>query len=345
MGRPTFPRQRSRGQLARRNSITRGSDKVQDGHHKRRSHGSTGARLPRTSPSAGRASREERPWLGGLYFTDLVFIAFTYSVNLLRTCGLAELADIAFKGLVYVCECDMAGDVGVWRLKWMLRFPSHAPALRPLLPMVSKQATGIDPGKAARPSQTTCATKPQVYAAQTAGLLVRVRDNGWGSATSLYLLVRARARLSVRTLARPTLAVSPHCPAPHSLCDRQLSAPSPEDPVCRGDHWSVCLLEDRWRVQRNGAGVYRPPAHACTGHSRCSARTAGSTPAGAQVSRLSTQQGRPLTHGGAAYQHGITECDDAPLPSWRRLLPRQRCLLRRGSFAAARKGLCLGRAE
>jgi acetyl esterase/lipase len=60
------------------------------------------ARHPTSPSSIGRGSKAEKPWLGGLFFTDLVFIAFTYSINLLRTCGLAELADVAFKGLAYV---------------------------------------------------------------------------------------------------------------------------------------------------------------------------------------------------------------------------------------------------
>lgn len=97
----SFPRQRSRGQLARRNSITRGSDTVKEKRRigKRRAN----ARHP-TSPLYDSDYREEKPWLGGLFFTDLVFIAFTYSINLLRTCGLAELADIVLKGLVYARE-------------------------------------------------------------------------------------------------------------------------------------------------------------------------------------------------------------------------------------------------
>ncbi|PWN35955.1 alpha/beta-hydrolase, partial [Meira miltonrushii] len=64
---------------------------------------STKAKLASVSSRGGKqqARSTERPWLGGLYFTDIIFIAFTYSVNLLRTLGLAELADVIFKGLVY----------------------------------------------------------------------------------------------------------------------------------------------------------------------------------------------------------------------------------------------------
>ena len=99
-----FPRQRSRGQLARRNSITKGSDASRHRRRggKRRADAMMDARHPTSPSSIGRKFKAERPWLGGLFFTDLVFIAFTYSINLLRTCGLAELADVAFKGLAYV---------------------------------------------------------------------------------------------------------------------------------------------------------------------------------------------------------------------------------------------------
>lgn len=100
---PTFPRQRSRGQLARRNSITRGREDLRDKRRngKRRAMDSMQAKSPSSIQSG---IKSEKPWLGGLYFTDIVFIAFTYSINLLRTCGLAELADLIFKGLVYACE-------------------------------------------------------------------------------------------------------------------------------------------------------------------------------------------------------------------------------------------------
>lgn len=98
-----FPRQRSRGQLARRNSITRGNEGFKDKKRseKRRQAALKGARHA-TSPLPFRdGSKEEKPLIGALFFTDIVFIAFTYLFNLLRTCGLAELADVAFKGLIY----------------------------------------------------------------------------------------------------------------------------------------------------------------------------------------------------------------------------------------------------
>ncbi|PWY98991.1 hypothetical protein BCV70DRAFT_201209 [Testicularia cyperi] len=53
--------------------------------------------------SAKKAYKPSKPLLGGLYFSDLVVVAFFYAVNLLRTCGLAELIDVAFKALAYVC--------------------------------------------------------------------------------------------------------------------------------------------------------------------------------------------------------------------------------------------------
>jgi acetyl esterase/lipase len=99
----SFPRQRSRGQLARRNSITKGNDASRNRRRggQRRANAMRDARHPTSPSSIGRGTKPDRPWLGGLFFTDLVFIAFTYSINLLRTLGLAELADIAFKGLMY----------------------------------------------------------------------------------------------------------------------------------------------------------------------------------------------------------------------------------------------------
>lgn len=98
-----MPRQRSRGQIARHDSITRGIDSRA---HQKKSHTRRSSATPRTStsPSLPRTSSyttHQRPWLGGLFFTDIIFIAFTYLVNLLRTCGFAELADVAVKGLVY----------------------------------------------------------------------------------------------------------------------------------------------------------------------------------------------------------------------------------------------------
>lgn len=61
------------------------------------------------SPSAeerGRTpkrSRTQTPLLGGLYFSDLIVVGFFYAVNLLRTCGIAELVDVAFKAFTYIC--------------------------------------------------------------------------------------------------------------------------------------------------------------------------------------------------------------------------------------------------
>ncbi|KAJ9474436.1 putative esterase/lipase [Pseudozyma hubeiensis] len=48
-------------------------------------------------------SNAQSPLLGGLYFSDLIVVAFFYAVNLLRTCGIAELVDVAFKAFAYVC--------------------------------------------------------------------------------------------------------------------------------------------------------------------------------------------------------------------------------------------------
>ncbi|EPQ27559.1 uncharacterized protein PFL1_04697 [Pseudozyma flocculosa PF-1] len=48
-----------------------------------------------------KAHAPQPPLLGGLYFSDLIVVAFFYALNLLRTCGLAELMDVAFKGTAY----------------------------------------------------------------------------------------------------------------------------------------------------------------------------------------------------------------------------------------------------
>ncbi|KAI3491123.1 hypothetical protein L1887_44521 [Cichorium endivia] len=56
-----------------------------------------------SSSSSRKRSRPQKPLLGGLYFSDLIVVAFFYAVNLLRTCGIAELVDVAFKAFAYVC--------------------------------------------------------------------------------------------------------------------------------------------------------------------------------------------------------------------------------------------------
>lgn len=128
--RPNMPRQRSRGQIARRNSITRGGDGRAE-RRKNRKKGmdsdqatTTKAKLAAAASSRGgkqKARSAERPWLGGLYFTDIIFIAFTYSVNLLRTLGLAELADVIFKGLIYAFT---RLPFELYR-RWSLSIPPH----------------------------------------------------------------------------------------------------------------------------------------------------------------------------------------------------------------------------
>ncbi|PWN29239.1 alpha/beta-hydrolase [Jaminaea rosea] len=72
---------RSRAQLNRRQSFT--SRKVS-------------SKSSRFAPTSS-----EQPLLGGLTFLDIVFIGVAYSVNLLKTLGLAELADIAWHALRY----------------------------------------------------------------------------------------------------------------------------------------------------------------------------------------------------------------------------------------------------
>ncbi|UZJ55049.1 hypothetical protein CBS101457_004369 [Exobasidium rhododendri] len=127
---PSISRQRSRGQMARRNSITRGSEELRDqrqGGKRRTNAKSTSRKSERLSSSSLQSvNREERPWLGGLYFTDLVFIAFTYSLNLLRTLGLAELADLVFKGMVYFVT-RLPYDL---YCRWTLSSSSRSPDLK-----------------------------------------------------------------------------------------------------------------------------------------------------------------------------------------------------------------------
>uniref|UniRef100_V5GTC7 Alpha/beta hydrolase fold-3 domain-containing protein n=1 Tax=Kalmanozyma brasiliensis (strain GHG001) TaxID=1365824 RepID=V5GTC7_KALBG len=67
-------------------------------------------------------SQPQKPLLGGLYFSDLIVVAFFYAVNLLRTCGIAELVDVAFKAFAYVCT-RLPFD---FYQRWSLSRPSSA---------------------------------------------------------------------------------------------------------------------------------------------------------------------------------------------------------------------------
>lgn len=75
---------RSRSQLTRRQSYT--SRKNTAG----------------SSPFGSTAT--EKPILGGLTGLDIFFIAISYGLNLLKTLGIAELLDVALKGLYYCSE-------------------------------------------------------------------------------------------------------------------------------------------------------------------------------------------------------------------------------------------------
>ncbi len=62
-----------------------------------------------TARSIASSNRGDRPLLGGMYFSDLVVIAFTYALNLFRTMGAAELLDVVLKGLAFAREyCALA---------------------------------------------------------------------------------------------------------------------------------------------------------------------------------------------------------------------------------------------
>jgi hypothetical protein len=50
------------------------------------------------------SQKGDNPLLGGMYFSDIVVIGFTYALNLLRTLGLSELLDVVLRGLTYICE-------------------------------------------------------------------------------------------------------------------------------------------------------------------------------------------------------------------------------------------------
>lgn len=113
--RPAASRVRSRGQLARRESFTGRSDEDdddtdEDGHTLlRKGTNPNSARHLRgaSTSSAGKGRpppASESPILGGLTLFDIVFIGVAYAINLLRTLGIAEIADVAFKGCVYCGE-------------------------------------------------------------------------------------------------------------------------------------------------------------------------------------------------------------------------------------------------
>jgi len=84
-------RSRSRGQLQRKHSTTRYAS------------GSKGQSLA-NSGSRSSGGSGSTPLLGGLYWNDFFLLIPVYVLNLIRTCGLAELFDAAFKGFVYLGE-------------------------------------------------------------------------------------------------------------------------------------------------------------------------------------------------------------------------------------------------
>lgn len=115
--RPNYPRQRSRGQLARHQSTTAGrlgldADQplLQPLHSSALSEplvavaGPSGPAARRNTSGSRRGRRRDLPSVGGLYYSDLIFIALTYILNLVRTCGLAELFDVAFGAIIYICK-------------------------------------------------------------------------------------------------------------------------------------------------------------------------------------------------------------------------------------------------
>ncbi|KAK0547864.1 hypothetical protein OC845_003887 [Tilletia horrida] len=160
--RSQIPTTRSRGQLARRNStnLTQSQKPTQaqlagqrissspstatlrsiDDVGRRSRDTAVADRLDRNQRASSLASRShsrspsrrhdssnsEGPLLGGLYFSDLVVVAFFYAFNLIRTVGLAELGDVLLKGLAWGV---MSLPQEFWR-RWSLSTKSKlAPGL------------------------------------------------------------------------------------------------------------------------------------------------------------------------------------------------------------------------
>ncbi|KDN51303.1 alpha/beta-hydrolase [Tilletiaria anomala UBC 951] len=88
---------RSRGQLARRHSLQRSTSM----HTHTRSLSARRADGPGSPVVYSYKGKGDRPLLGGMYFSDLIVIFFTYALNLFRTLGLAELCDLVVKGLAF----------------------------------------------------------------------------------------------------------------------------------------------------------------------------------------------------------------------------------------------------
>ncbi|PWN53356.1 hypothetical protein IE53DRAFT_399215 [Violaceomyces palustris] len=99
----SFPAQRDTKGKAKANSTTRSKGQLLR-RHSTTSAASGGSRSAFRNRNSRRHANpnEPPPLFGGLYLSDLIVVAFFYAINLFRTCGIAELADFAFKGGTYV---------------------------------------------------------------------------------------------------------------------------------------------------------------------------------------------------------------------------------------------------
>ncbi|CEH18466.1 Arylacetamide deacetylase [Ceraceosorus bombacis] len=67
-----------------------------------RSAWSSSANQDSTTGTSALTASSPPTFIGGLYFTDCIFIALVYGLNLLRTCSIAELGDVVCLGIVYL---------------------------------------------------------------------------------------------------------------------------------------------------------------------------------------------------------------------------------------------------
>ena len=117
---------RSKGQLARRNSFAAAVSSSSKTRHQHQPASPDHPKSHKTRPPRRRRQRQQRqpqPLLGGLFFSDLIVVAFFYALNLLRTCGIAELMDVAFKGATYALTRLPLDFYQRWSLS---RFPSSS---------------------------------------------------------------------------------------------------------------------------------------------------------------------------------------------------------------------------
>ncbi|CAO1614006.1 unnamed protein product [Parajaminaea phylloscopi] len=116
---------RSRSQLARRQSYT--------------------SRKHRIGSSRFGHTASEKPAVGGLTVLDIVFIAVSYGLNLLKTLGLAELLDIVLKGFYY-CIASLPFD---FYRRWSLSHPRPPKSTRSAAPRTARRR-GAEPAQSSR---------------------------------------------------------------------------------------------------------------------------------------------------------------------------------------------------